>query len=255
GPVGCRTIRIKRSGTRCGTAAPSAGSSPAAVPGRIGVLAGGLRCRCLHQSAISGSGRDFRHRHTSDGHREAGAAHGRGGMLAVSGRCLRARGSRDRGARVSVGKPGSVNIDVRGGLRHWPAGSGAHPGAPPGGRLRPSVLESLVRVCLLGLACGTATFAAGTRLHVMIPMRDGVRLAANVFLPPGKLRAPVILERTPYGKGVALTPNHQAYVDHGYILVVQDVRGRYASEGRFNPLHQEGPDGDDTLNWIASQPW
>ena len=89
----------------------------------------------------------------------------------------------------------------------------------------------------------------------MIPMRDGVRLAANVFLPAGKLRGPVILERTPYGKGVALTSGHQAYVDHGYIVVVQDVRGRYASEGRFNPLHQEGPDGDDTLSWIASQPW
>ena len=67
-----------------------------------------------------------------------------------------------------------------------------------------------------------------------IPMRDGVKLAANVFLPSGEHgRLPVILERTPYGKGVEITPNHQAFVDHGYAVVVQDVRGRYESRGHF----------------------
>lgn len=86
-------------------------------------------------------------------------------------------------------------------------------------------------------------------------MRDGVRLAAHVFLPAGNGRAPVILERTPYGKGVAISTSHQDFVDRGYAVVVQDVRGRYGSEGIFNPLHQESPDGDDTLNWIARQPW
>jgi hypothetical protein len=44
-------------------------------------------------------------------------------------------------------------------------------------------------------------------------------------------------------------------VDHGYVVVMQDVRGRYASEGAFSPLTQEGPDGDDTLNWMAAQSW
>jgi len=86
-------------------------------------------------------------------------------------------------------------------------------------------------------------------------MRDGVRLAANVFLPSDNLRLPVILERTPYGKGTAITPNYQAFVDHGYAVVVQDVRGRYESQGVFRPLHQESADGDDTLNWIAKQTW
>ena len=86
-------------------------------------------------------------------------------------------------------------------------------------------------------------------------MRDGVRLSANVFRPSEHARVPAILVRTPYGKGLDITPNYQAFVDHGYAVVVQDVRGRYESEGAFLPLHQEPADGDDTLNWIARQPW
>ena len=86
-------------------------------------------------------------------------------------------------------------------------------------------------------------------------MRDGVRLSANIFLPSEYGRAPAILERTPYGKGADITPNYRAFVEHGYAVVAQDVRGRYESEGVFQPLRQEGPDGDDTLNWIGRQPW
>jgi putative CocE/NonD family hydrolase len=97
---------------------------------------------------------------------------------------------------------------------------------------------------------------APRQLHALIPMRDGVRLAANIFLPgdaPDKL--PAILERTPYGKGAGITPNYAAFVDHGYAVIVEDVRGRYESGGRFDPLRQEPADGDDTLNWIARQSW
>ncbi len=87
-------------------------------------------------------------------------------------------------------------------------------------------------------------------------MRDGVKLAANIFLPAGEHgRLPTILERTPYGKGEEIGPNHAAFVEHGYAVVVEDVRGRYESQGAFDPLRQEGADGDDTLNWIARQPW
>src|SRR5689334_3393462 len=85
-------------------------------------------------------------------------------------------------------------------------------------------------------------------------MRDGVKLAANVFLPAAHARYPAILERTPYGKG-SLTPNYAAFVEHGYAVVVEDVRGRYDSQGAFDPLRQEGPDGYDTIEWIARQPW
>jgi putative CocE/NonD family hydrolase len=86
-------------------------------------------------------------------------------------------------------------------------------------------------------------------------MRDGVRLSANIFLPAGHAHFPAILVRTPYGKGYDITPNYQAFVDHGYVVIVQDVRGRYDSEGSFEPLAQEPQDGDDTINWIARQAW
>jgi putative CocE/NonD family hydrolase len=66
---------------------------------------------------------------------------------------------------------------------------------------------------------------------------------------------PAILVRTPYGKGEDLLPNFQALVDHGFAVVVEDVRGRYESEGAFEPLKQEPADGDDTINWIARQSW
>lgn len=90
----------------------------------------------------------------------------------------------------------------------------------------------------------------------MVPMRDGVRLAANIFVPlGGPGRFPVILERTPYGKASEAAPNYQSFLDHGYAVMLQDVRGRYESEGSFDPLRQEATDGDDTLNWIARQTW
>lgn len=87
-------------------------------------------------------------------------------------------------------------------------------------------------------------------------MRDGVRLSANVFRPGGPERYPAILLRTPYGKSDAITAAYQSFVNHGYAVVVQDVRGRYRSGGTFEPVHnREIDDGDDTLNWIARQPW
>ncbi|MGI8991490.1 MAG: CocE/NonD family hydrolase [Bryobacteraceae bacterium] len=93
------------------------------------------------------------------------------------------------------------------------------------------------------------------QLHARIPMRDGVRLAANIFRPGTPARVPSVLVRTPYGKGEAIGVHYQTFVDHGYAIVAQDVRGRYESEGVFAPLRQEPADGDDTLNWIAKQPW
>jgi hypothetical protein len=86
-------------------------------------------------------------------------------------------------------------------------------------------------------------------------MRDGVRLSTNVFRPNAPGRYPAILLRTPYGKGDAITPAYQSFVNHGYAVVVQDVRGRYRSGGTFEPINQEFNDSDDTLNWIARQPW
>ncbi|HZT31542.1 MAG TPA: CocE/NonD family hydrolase [Bryobacteraceae bacterium] len=106
------------------------------------------------------------------------------------------------------------------------------------------------------LLCSSVLAGATIKeFQVRIRMRDGVHLEANVYRPAGPGRVPAILVRTPYGKGHDITPNYQAFVDRGYAVVVEDVRGRYGSEGTFRPLVQEPADGDDTLNWIAEQSW
>src|SRR5579883_1598676 len=86
-------------------------------------------------------------------------------------------------------------------------------------------------------------------------MRDGVQLAANLYRPSEPGRVPTILVRTPYGKGEDITPHYQAFVNHGYAIMIEDVRGRYESDGVFKPLVQEGKDGYDTIDWIARQAW
>ncbi|HUK32048.1 MAG TPA: CocE/NonD family hydrolase, partial [Candidatus Acidoferrum sp.] len=98
-----------------------------------------------------------------------------------------------------------------------------------------------------------------TQKNVMIPMRDGVPLAVDVYLP-GKNGAvatgkfPTLLERTPYDKNsLARTPNY--YVTRGYVFIAADVRGRYASEGLWRPNRDDGNDGYDTAKWIGAQPW
>lgn len=93
----------------------------------------------------------------------------------------------------------------------------------------------------------------------MVAMRDGVKLATDIYRPAQNGSAvngkfPVILERTPYNKDhFPEQANH--YVPHGYILVVQDVRGRYKSEGSWFPIRDDPNDGFDTAKWIGSQPW
>jgi uncharacterized protein len=94
---------------------------------------------------------------------------------------------------------------------------------------------------------------------VMIVMRDGVKLAADIYRPTqnGQLiegRFPVILLRTPYNKqGSAQIGS--SFVPHGYVVVLQDVRGRYKSEGHWRPHFADPNDGFDTTQWIGSQPW
>jgi putative CocE/NonD family hydrolase len=90
---------------------------------------------------------------------------------------------------------------------------------------------------------------------VRVPMRDNVRLSTNVYLPPLPGKFPALLVRTPYGKGTALLSSYRVFLDRKFAVVVQDVRGRYASEGFFQPPVQEDHDGYDTLNWIARQSW
>lgn len=91
---------------------------------------------------------------------------------------------------------------------------------------------------------------------VSIPMRDGVTLFADVYRPAVAHPVPVVLERTPYmrtGAGYAAAGRRWAAL--GYAYVVQDVRGRGDSEGRFDPLAQEIADGFDTQTWAGQQSW
>jgi len=88
-------------------------------------------------------------------------------------------------------------------------------------------------------------------------MRDGVRLRADVMLPAGRGPFPTLVYRTPYDKEHELREytTFARALERGYAVVVQDVRGRYASEGEFRPYQQEGPDGFDTIEWAAAQVW
>lgn len=88
----------------------------------------------------------------------------------------------------------------------------------------------------------------------MVPMRDGVRLATDVYLPVTDQKVPTVLIRTPYGKHVGASMYFK-FVQRGYAVVIQDTRGRDDSEGEWLPNTCETEDGDDTLNWIAAQEW
>ena len=95
-----------------------------------------------------------------------------------------------------------------------------------------------------------------SEFNVMILMRDGTRLAADIQRPdrPGKF--PVILARTPYGKySKSAYEQAEYFAKRGYVYVNQDVRGRFDSEGEFKVLVHEAHDGYDTIAWLARQPW
>jgi uncharacterized protein len=97
-----------------------------------------------------------------------------------------------------------------------------------------------------------------TRLiDTAVPMRDGTVLRADVWLPKAEGRFPTLVYRTPYGKQFAAKEwtTFDKAVAHGYAIVIQDVRGRYASDGEFVPYQNEGKDGYDTIEWAGKQPW
>jgi predicted acyl esterase len=94
--------------------------------------------------------------------------------------------------------------------------------------------------------------------QVMVKTRDGVRLATDVYLPPRPGRYPTVLVRLPYDKCGRYTFMPQVaphFTDRGYAFVVQDVRGKFRSEGPTVPYVHEADDGADSIDWIVSQPW
>ncbi|HEY3132279.1 MAG TPA: CocE/NonD family hydrolase [Acidobacteriota bacterium] len=104
-------------------------------------------------------------------------------------------------------------------------------------------------------------YEVSTQKNVMVPVRDGVRLALDIYLPARSGAAlagkfPTILTRTPYDKEA---PGNvweaQWFASRGYSVVMNDVRGRYHSEGVWRLMLDDGRDGYDIVEWIAKQPW
>lgn len=115
-------------------------------------------------------------------------------------------------------------------------------------------------VAAAGAAAEGKTMDVVVLKDVMVPMRDGVKLATDLYLPakdgrPLEGKFPVVLQRTPYDK------ENQFYKDpatffagHGYLSVIQDCRGRFRSGGEFFPMRDEAEDGYDTVEWLARHP-
>lgn len=120
---------------------------------------------------------------------------------------------------------------------------------------------TLIQLLLAAFFLATATQAEDSqRLFVFesdlrIPMRDGARLAANVFFPKGDGPWPVILYRTPYGKGDEKWSGAGKSAAKGYVTVVQECRGSGKSDGIWEPFRHEAQDGFDTLEWVGKQTW
>ncbi len=92
---------------------------------------------------------------------------------------------------------------------------------------------------------------------VAIPMRDGVKLLADIYRPTAPGKYPVIVSRTPYSTERAPNSYESAvyFAQRGYVYVYQDVRGRHESEGKWEPFRNDIGDGYDTIEWAAKQPW
>jgi uncharacterized protein len=95
--------------------------------------------------------------------------------------------------------------------------------------------------------------------NVRLRMRDGTILASDVYRPADRQRHPCLVQRTPYSKD---SPTFRDYaidiiraVSNGYAVLIQDVRGRFASGGTFSPFDNEDNDGYDTIEWAAQAPW
>ncbi len=118
----------------------------------------------------------------------------------------------------------------------------------------------LVALSMLVAVVASMVGAAAAPLverDVPVRMRDGVILRADVWRPAVSGRFPVLVYRTPYDRRRA--QDEQSTIaraaERGYAVVVQDVRGRYGSDGEFEPYRTEGRDGYDTIEWAAAQNW
>jgi len=101
-------------------------------------------------------------------------------------------------------------------------------------------------------------YAVKVERGVSVKMRDGVILRGDIFLPDSDGKFPVLLQRTPYRRAVPWGYDvdfAQRAASRGYVVFLQDVRGRYTSDGEWYPFLHESEDGYDSVEWIAAQPY
>jgi len=115
---------------------------------------------------------------------------------------------------------------------------------------------SILSLTLVGLLCATsaADKPPVEKKTFAVAMRDGVKLGTDVYLPSTNGAFPTLLLRTPYNKGIG-TGIGEDGARHGYATVIQDTRGRFASEGANLAFDADVEDGYDTVEWIVRQPW
>src|ERR1700757_4641324 len=123
------------------------------------------------------------------------------------------------------------------------------------------IVRAILRLCavvLLAPYCVRAQQSYAVIVQNGVPMktRDGVTLYSDIYRPKADGKFPVILMRTPYDKsaGWAVAPAYQV-ATHGYVVIVQDVRGRFTSEGEWYPFRHESDDGYDAVEWAAARPY
>jgi uncharacterized protein len=122
------------------------------------------------------------------------------------------------------------------------------------------ILRAILMLCAVVLSAphsvrAQQSYAVITQNGVPMKTRDGVTLYSDIYRPKGDEKFPVILMRTPYDKSVGWAASSAYQIaTHGYVVVVQDVRGRYTSEGDWYPFRHESNDGYDTVEWAAALP-
>ena len=114
--------------------------------------------------------------------------------------------------------------------------------------------ESLREPPVLDEKLSKPEFEVELRDEVMVPMRDGVKLATDIYLPKTDGKSPVVLVRTPYKKEMS-EMRGRYFARRGYACALQDCRGRFGSEGEWEPFVNEAQDGYDTIEWLATQDW
>ncbi len=127
----------------------------------------------------------------------------------------------------------------------------------------PQTAQSLAAACARQLLLRALAWQAGTgwagggfevQRNLWVPMRDGIRLSTDLYLPTSTGPHPTVVLRTPYSKEEGALIG-EFFARYGYAVVVQDTRGRHRSEGGFYPFRAEMQDGYDTTAWLRRQPW